>query len=87
MKKNVMASVSAVVMAVLAGIYSANVSAQQPSQTWSVAVHISYPDGFEYDGVVATGIPASELHTYLAACGQSHRWGSAVRFHCYSVPE
>ena len=54
---------------------------------WSVAVHIEYADGFVYDHAFATGIPTSELPSILAACGKSHRGGSAVRFHCYPIPE
>ncbi len=86
MKKTLRSGALAVALAA-AGIFATNVSAQQASRTWSVAVHIEYADGFVYDNAFVTGVPASELQTYLQACGSSHRWGSAVRFHCYPIPE
>jgi hypothetical protein len=52
-----------------------------------VAIHIEYPDGFVYDHAFATGVPAAELHTYLQACGQSHRDENWLRFHCYAFPD
>ena len=86
MKKTVIAGVLAVVLAV-AGIFSANVAAQP--QTFSVAVHIAYPDGFEYDGIVATGLSASEATPMVVECNQSHKWGlgSLIHFYCYPIPE
>ena len=87
MKKRLLSGVLAVAMASLGGIYSAGVSAQQATRTWSVAIHIEYPDGFVYDQAFATGVPASELHTYLQACGQSHRDENWLRFHCYAFPD
>ena len=87
MKKKLLSGVLAVAMASLGGIYSARVSAQQATNTWSVAIHIEYPDGFVYDHAFATGVPAAELHTYLQACGQSHRDENWLRFHCYAFPD
>ena len=87
MKNRLLPTVLAVALAAVAGIYSTAVLAQEPSKTWSVAVHIEYPDGFVYDHAFATGVPTSELPSILKACGQSHRGGSAVRFHCYPIPE
>lgn len=86
MKKRLLPTVLAVTLAAV-GIYSTGVSAQQAPKTWSVAVHIEYPDGFVYDHAFATGVPTSELPSILEACGQGHRGGSAVRFHCYPIPE
>ena len=86
MKKTMLAGVMAVVVAALAGIQSVRVSAQQDS-TFSVAVHIEYPDGFVYDGIFARGVPAPDLHTFLAACGESHKGGSWLHYHCYPIPE
>jgi hypothetical protein len=40
-----------------------------------------------YEHAFATGVPTSTLSSILAECGQSHRGGSAVRYHCYPVPE
>lgn len=87
MKKTVLSAVLAVALAAVAGISSAGVSAQQASQTWSVAVHIQYPDGFVYDHAFATGVSTSELPSILEACGQAHMGGSAVQYHCYAIPE
>jgi hypothetical protein len=87
MNKKLLSGVLAVALAVTGGISSTSVSAQGSLKTWSVAVHIEYPDGFVYDHAFATGVPTSELPSILSACGQSHRGGSAVRFHCYPIPE
>jgi len=88
MKKFLLSGVLAIAVAAMVGI-STNVSAQPVAQTFSVAVHIAYPSGFEYDGVFATGVPSSDLPTYLVACNQSHKWGvgSEIHFHCYPIPE
>jgi len=90
MKKTLLSGVLAVAMLVLAGIYATGVSAQpvQPAaQTWSVAVHIEYPNGFVYDHAFVTGVAASDLKTYLQACGQSHRDQNWLRLYCYAFPD
>jgi len=87
MKKKLLSGALAVALAALIGAHATGVSAQEVSKLWSVAVHIEYADGFVYDHAFATGIPTSELPSILAACGKSHRGGSAVRFHCYPIPE
>jgi hypothetical protein len=87
MKKNLLAGVLAVVVAVLAGLYGPSVAAQQSSKTWSIAVHIAYPDGFIYDHVFMSGVPTSGLPSILQACGRAHIGGSAVQYHCYPIPE
>jgi len=88
MKSKLLAGVLAIVMAVaMVGLNSTGVSAQQAAKTWSVAIHIEYPNGFVYDHAFATGVPASELNTYLQACGQSHRDQNWLRVHCYAFPE
>lgn len=86
MKKTLLTGVLAVALAA-AGIYSTNVLAQP--QTFALHVHIEYPDGFVYDGVVETSLSPADAASRLAACGQGHRWGagSVVLFHCYVVPE
>jgi hypothetical protein len=61
--------------------------AHQDSQSWSIAVHLAYQDGSEYDYVFATGVPTREISSYLAECGASHWTGSVVRYHCYPIPE
>jgi hypothetical protein len=86
MNKKLLSLVLAVALAVLAGISSTGVSAQ-PAQTFSVAVHFEYADGFNYDIVLATGVPASAMSSMLAECGSSHWTGSVVRYHCYPIPE
>lgn len=87
MKKQLLSGVLAVALAVLAGISSTGVQAQADPDTWSVAVHLRYADGTSYDIVLATGIPASEVHQILQDCGRSHRTGSVVRYYCYPIPE
>ena len=64
---------------------SAAVHAAQP--LWSIVEHFQYADGFEFDYVLRTGVPTSELGAALAECGRSHSAGSVVRYHCYPVPE
>jgi hypothetical protein len=86
MKKKLLSVVLAAVLAALAGISSTSVSAQ-PDQTWSVAVHLAYADGTEYDIVLVSGVPTSQMSSMLADCGRSHYAGSVVRYHCYPIPE
>lgn len=86
MKKTMLAGVF-IVLAALVGLDSTGVAAQSASQSWSVAVHIRYPDGFIYDHAFATGVSTSELPSILAECGRSHWVGSAVQYHCYAIPE
>ena len=87
MKKKLLTGVLAIALVAAAVINSVGVSAQPAAQTWSVAVHIAYPDGFVYDHAFATGVSTSDLPRILAECGKSHRGGSAVRYHCYAIPE
>ncbi|HTM24585.1 MAG TPA: hypothetical protein VL225_05275 [Vicinamibacterales bacterium] len=86
MTKRMLAGVF-IALAALVGLDSTGVSAQQASQSWSVAVHIRYPDGFIYDHAFATGVPTSELPSILEECGRAHMGGSAVQYHCYAIPE
>jgi hypothetical protein len=71
----------------LIALPAADLLARQNSRSWSVAVHLAYQDGSEYDYVFATGVPTREVPSYLAECGASHRTGSVVRYHCYPIPE
>ena len=87
MKKKLLTGMLAVALVVAAVINSAGVAAQSAPQTWSVAVHIAYPDGFVYDHAFATGVSTSDLPGILAECGKAHRGGSAVQYHCYAIPE
>lgn len=87
MKRKLLSGVLAVVLTALVGISSTGVSAAAASPLWSIAVHLAYADGSAYDIVLATGVPASEVHSMLAECGQSHWTGSVVRYHCYPIPE
>ena len=87
MKKRLLTVLLAVALVAAAGISATSVAAQPAAQTFSVAVHIAYPDGFVYDGIVARGVAASDLATFLAECGKGHRGGSGVRYHCYSIAE
>jgi hypothetical protein len=86
-KKVIVGCFVAATLTALMGIFPAGVSAAGPTQTWSVFVHIDYPDGFFYEGTVAVGVRASELQSVLRECGRSHRGGSAVRYHCFPVAE
>ena len=71
---------------VMVGIQSAGLAADAP-RLFSVAVRITYPNGFVYDHAFATGVSTSDLSAILQACGQGHAYGSGVRFHCYAIPE
>lgn len=87
LKKGLMLRGSATVLAVLIGLQLAGAALQAAPQLWSIVVHFQYADGFEFDYVIDTGVPTSEIGAALAACGQSHVTGSVVRYHCYPVPE
>ena len=87
MRKRLLSGVLAVVMTALIGIHATGVAAQQAAPTFSVLVHFEYADGFSFDYVLAEGVPASDVHTTLQDCGQSHWTKSVVRYHCYAVPE
>lgn len=87
MKRKLLAGVSALAMVALFGLNSTGISAQPAPRTWSVAVHIEYPDGFVYDHAFATGVSTSDLPSILEACGRAHMGGSAVQYHCYPIPE
>jgi hypothetical protein len=88
-KRALRRGVLAATLAALIGIFSAGISAAGAEQTFSVFVHIQYPDGFVYEHAFATGVPASGLGSILAECGRSHKWGagSAVQYHCFAQPE
>lgn len=77
----------AATLAVVIGVFSTGLAAAGASQLWSVAVHIEYANGTVYEHAFAVGVPTSELPTILAECGRSHRSGSAVRYHCFPIPE
>lgn len=87
MKKNVLAGALLIALSSLGGLTATRVFAHQDSQSWSIAVHIRYPNGFIYDHVFRTGVATSELPTVLQECGSSHWVGSAVQYHCYPIPE
>jgi hypothetical protein len=86
-KKQLLTGVVAIALAVLAGLGSTNVAAQQPSQTFSVVVHIEYPSGFVYEHAFATGVAEADLSTYLAACAKGHAHLQWLRYLCFPVPE
>ena len=77
----------AAALAAAIGLAPAGIAAAGDSQLWSVAVHIEYPNGFVYEHAFAVGVPTSELSSILAECGRGHRYGSAVRYHCFPIPE
>lgn len=80
-------TVCALVLMALIGICSTGASAASPSPSWSVFVHIEYPDGFVYEHAFATGVPTSDLPSILSACGRAHSGGPGVRYHCFPAPE
>ena len=57
------------------------------ARLWSIVAHYEYEDGFEFDYVLARGVPTQDLGAALADCGRSHSVGSVVRYHCYPVAE
>ena len=88
MKTKLLAGVLAVAMAAaMVGLGSTGVAASQTEKLWSIAVHLSYADGSEYDIVIARGVTNDRKAEMLADCGKSHWTGSVVRFHCYPIPE
>jgi hypothetical protein len=84
--KLVSAALAAALMA-STGLADAAFAADQDDPTWSIVVHFTYANGFEFDYSLATGIPATEVSSYLADCGASHSAGSVVRYYCYAIPE
>ncbi len=86
-KKLLVPGVLAAAIAALIGLQSTAVSAQGASQLWSIVVHFEYQDGFEYDYVIARGVPTETMPSLLADCGSSHWTGSVVRYHCFPVLE
>jgi len=71
----------------LIGLPTPESVAHQDDRSWSIAVHLAYKDGSEYDYVFATNVPTRKMPSYLAECGASHWTGSVVRYHCYPIPE
>jgi hypothetical protein len=86
-KKVLVAGVFAAALATGLGFTAPGTAAAAVSRLWSVAVHIEYQDGSVYEHVFVSGVPTAELPSYLAACGQSHAGGEAVRIHCFPIPE
>lgn len=88
--KNVMVGcLFAVTLTALVGVSSVGISAAGASQTWSVVVHIQYPNGFIYEHAFATGVLTADVPAILESCASAHAYGtgSAIRFHCFPVPE
>ena len=84
--KVLMPGVFVAALMAVAGLQAANANAQGPG-LWSIVVHFTYEDGFEFDYVLQRGVAAEDLGAALAECGRSHSVGSVVRYHCYPVPE
>jgi len=87
MKTKLVFAALAAMLTVSMGPADAAFAADRNGPTWSIVVHFTYPDGFEFDYALATGIPAKDVSSYLADCGASHRTGSVVRYYCYATPE
>ena len=87
MNRRLLVGALVVALSLLGGLNAPGVSAHQDSRTWSIAVHIRYPDGFIYDGIFRRGVSTAEMASVLADCGAAHYVGSAVPYHCYPIPE
>jgi hypothetical protein len=87
MKKKLLSGVIALTLMALVGSPSTAIAKEAASRLWSIAVHLEYADGSAYDYVFATGVSTSELSSFLADCGRSHRNGTVVRYHCFPIPE
>lgn len=87
LKKGLMARACATALAALVGLPLAGAAVHAAPRLWSIVVHFQYADGFEFDYVLDTGVPTSEVGAALAECGRSHSTGSVVRYHCYPIPE
>jgi len=87
MKKMLVPGVFLAALTALIGFHATGVSAAAASRLWSIAVHIEYQDGSVYEHAFATGVPTEIMPSILAECGRSHWTGSAVRYHCFPIPE
>jgi hypothetical protein len=87
MKKLLSGVVLAVALSGLIGLHSTVASAAQSSKLWSVAVNLRYANGDIYDIVIARGLETSEMSAMLKYCGQAHKQGTVVWYHCYPIPE
>ena len=88
MKKKLLSGVVlAAALGALVGIQSTRVAAAPASQLWSVAVNLRYANGDIYDIVIARGLETSEMSSMLKDCGQAHKQGTVVWYHCYPIPE
>ena len=87
MRKKLLSGVLALTLTALAGTASAGVVGEAVSRLWSIVVHLEYADGSAYDYVLATGVSTTEMSSFLAECGKSHRNGTVVRYHCFPIPE
>lgn len=86
-KKLLLPGVFAAAVATLIGFQSTGIAAEGSSRTWSIVAHFEYQNGFQYDYVVARGVPTDVMPSMLAECGAGHWTGSVVRFHCFPIPE
>ena len=86
-KKLLLPGAFAATLAAMIAFHATAVSAQPAPRTWSIVVHFTYQDGFEYDYVLATGVTTENMPSMLAECGRSHSTGSVVRYHCFATPE
>lgn len=88
-KRVLLGSLFAVTLTALTGIFSVGVSAAPASLTWSVVVHIQYPDGFVYEHAFATGVSTADMPAMIEACASAHVYGTGawVQFRCFPVPE
>jgi hypothetical protein len=88
-KRVILGSLSAAMLTALIGVFPVRVAAEQRSPTWSVFVHIEYPNGFVYEHAFATGVATSDVPAMLEACASAHAYGSGsvIHYHCFPAPE
>ena len=79
----------AATLAALIGIFSTGIAAASASPSWSVFVHIEYPNGFVYEHAFATGVSTADLPSMLEECAVAHMYGvgSWLQFRCFPSPE
>jgi hypothetical protein len=87
MKTKLVYAALAAALTVSMGLANAAFASDRNGPTWSIVVHFTYADGFEFEYPLATGIAATDVSAYLADCGASHGTRSVVRYYCYAIPE
>jgi hypothetical protein len=86
MRKTLTVGVFVAALTALIGFQASGVAAQgQPS--FSIVIHFTYENGFEFDYVIERGVSAADVGAALGECGRSHRNPGVVYYQCFAVPE